>query len=104
MSKNAVMVTDVLFPTANVVTVKLADVWPPGTLTMPGTWATDELLVASVTKMPRAGAGELKNTGPVEAIDPARPCRFYNTAATGSSPRTRGDSGCLGKQVGLGKR
>ena len=36
-SKNAVMVTDVLFPTANVVTVKLADVWPPGTLTMPGT-------------------------------------------------------------------
>ena len=37
VSKNAVMVTDVLFPTANVVTVKLADVWPPGTLTMPGT-------------------------------------------------------------------
>ena len=37
VSKNAVMVTDVLFPTANVVTVKLAEVCPPGTLTMPGT-------------------------------------------------------------------
>ena len=37
VSKNAVMATDVLFPTANVVTVKLADVWPPGTLTIPGT-------------------------------------------------------------------
>ena len=36
VSKNAVIVTDVLFPTANVVMVKLAEVWPPGTLTMPG--------------------------------------------------------------------
>ena len=70
VSKNAVMATDVLFPTANVVTVKLADVWPPGTLTMPGTWATDELLVASVTKMPPAGAGELKNTVPVAFVPP----------------------------------
>jgi hypothetical protein len=70
VSKNAVMVTDVLFPTANVVTVKLADVWPPGTLTMPGTWAADELLVASVTKMPPAGAGELKNTVPVAFVPP----------------------------------
>ena len=70
VSKNAVMVTDVLFPTANVVTVKLADVWPPGTLTMPGTWATDELLVASVTKMPPAGAGALKNTVPVAFVPP----------------------------------
>ena len=29
VSRNAVMVTDVLFPTANVVTVKLAEVCPP---------------------------------------------------------------------------
>jgi len=36
VSRNAVMVTDVLFPTANVVTVKLAEVCPPGTLTVPG--------------------------------------------------------------------
>src|SRR4030095_5946702 len=40
VSKNAVMVIDVLFDTANVVTVKLAEVCPPGTLTMPGTVAT----------------------------------------------------------------
>src|SRR4029078_12555459 len=70
VSKNAVIVTDVLFPTANVVTVKLADVWPPGTLTMTGTWATDELLVASVTKMPPACAGALKNTVPVAFVPP----------------------------------
>ena len=57
VSKNAVMVTDVLFATANVVIVKLADVWPPGTLTMPGARATFALLVASVTEIPPAGAG-----------------------------------------------
>src|SRR4051812_49798037 len=56
VSKNAVIVTDVLFPTANVVTVKLAEVCPPGTLTMPGTVATARLLVASVTEIPPAGA------------------------------------------------
>ena len=70
VSKNAVMVTDVLFPTANVVTVKLADVWPPGTLTMPGARATFALLVASVTEIPPAGAGALKNTVPVAFVPP----------------------------------
>ena len=70
VSKNAVMVTDVLFPTANVVTVKLAEVCPPGTLTMPGTLAALGLLVASVTEIPPAGAGELKNTVPVAFVPP----------------------------------
>jgi hypothetical protein len=70
LSKNAVMVTDVLFPTANVVTVKLADVCPPGTLTIPGTVATARLLVASVTEIPPAGAGALKNTVPVAFVPP----------------------------------
>jgi len=37
---------------------------------MPGTVATDELLVASVTKIPPAGAGELKNTVPVAFVPP----------------------------------
>ena len=72
VSRNAVNVTDVLFPTANVVTVKLAEVCPPGTLTRPGTVATDELLVASVTEIPPAGAGELKNTVPVAFVPPGR--------------------------------
>ena len=70
VSRNAVIVTDVLFPTANVVTVELAEVCPPGTLTMPGTVATDELLVASVTEIPPAGAGELRNTVPVALVPP----------------------------------
>jgi hypothetical protein len=70
VSRNAVMVTDVLFPTVNVVTVKLADVCPPGTVTMPGTLATDKLLVASVTEIPPAGAGELRNTVPVALVPP----------------------------------
>src|SRR5205814_425461 len=70
VSKNAVMVTNVLFPTANVVIVKLADVWPPGTLTMPGARATFALLVASVTEIPPAGAGALRNTVPVAVVPP----------------------------------
>ena len=70
VSKNAVIVTDVLFPTANVVIVKLADVWPPGTLTMPGARATFALLVARVTEIPPAGAGALRNTVPVAFVPP----------------------------------
>ena len=57
--------------TANVVTVKLADVWPAGTLTMPGTCAADELPVASVTEIPPEGEGELKKTVPVALVPPA---------------------------------
>lgn len=64
------MVTDVLFPTANVVTVKLPEVCPPGTLTMPGTVAAFGLLVARVTEIPPAGAGALKNTVPVAFVPP----------------------------------
>ena len=59
-----------MFATANVVTVKLADVCPPATLTIPGTLATDRLLVARVTEMPPAGAGALKKTVPVAFVPP----------------------------------
>ena len=65
------MVTDVLAETANVVTLKLADVRPAGTLTMPGTCAADELLVASVTEIPPEGEGALKKTVPVALVPPA---------------------------------
>jgi len=64
------MVTAVLFATANVVTVKLAEVCPPGTLTMPGTVAADELLVARVTEIPPVAAGELRKTVPVALVPP----------------------------------
>ena len=70
VSKNAVIVSDVLFATANVVMVKLADVCPPGTLTIPGARATFALLVASVTEIPLAGAGALRKTVPVALVPP----------------------------------
>jgi hypothetical protein len=64
------MVTNVLFATVNVVTVKLAEVCPAGTLTMPGARAAFALLVASVIEIPPAGAGALKNTVPVAFVPP----------------------------------
>ena len=57
--------------TANVVTLKLADACPAGTLTIPGTCAADELLVASVTEIPPEGEGALKKTVPVALLPPA---------------------------------
>src|ERR1700748_21982 len=64
------MVPDVLLATANVVTVRLPEVCPAETLTIPGTLATEKLLVASVTEIPPAGAGALKNTVPVALVPP----------------------------------
>ena len=65
------IVTVVFAVTPNVVIVKFALVWPPGTLTMPGACAADALLVESVTEMPPAGAGALRNTVPVAFVPPA---------------------------------
>ena len=64
------MVTDVLFATANVVNVKLPEVCPAGTSTVPGARAAPGLLVARVTEIPPAGAGELRNTVPVAFVPP----------------------------------
>src|SRR5689334_12989661 len=50
--------------------VKLAEVSPPGTETIPGTVATARLLVASVTEIPPAGAGALRKTVPVAFVPP----------------------------------
>src|SRR5262245_57880597 len=57
-----VMVAVVFAVTANVVMVNAADVWPAGTVTMPGARATDALLVDSVTVVPPEGAGPLNVT------------------------------------------
>ncbi len=59
-----------LAETANVVTVKVAEVCPAGTLTMPGAVATELLLVESVTKIPPDGAGALRKTVPVALVPP----------------------------------
>ena len=64
------IVAVVLVVTGKVVIVKLALVWPPGTLTMPGARATDALLVASVTETPLAAAGALRKTLPVTFVPP----------------------------------
>ena len=56
--------------TAKVVILKLAEVWPPGTLTMPGACATERLLVDRVTEIPPEGAGALRNTVPVALVPP----------------------------------
>src|SRR5437764_15389026 len=50
--------------------VKVALVWPAGTLTTPGACAADALLVERVTEMPPAGAGALRNTLPVAFVPP----------------------------------
>jgi len=65
-----VIVAVVFAVTANVVIVKFALVWPPGTLTIPGARATEALLVESVTEIPPAGAGALRNTVPVAFVPP----------------------------------
>jgi hypothetical protein len=65
-----VIVAVVFALTAKLVMVKLALVWPPGTLTIPGACAADALLVESVTEMPPAGAGALRNTLPVAFVPP----------------------------------
>jgi len=70
-SKNAVIVSRVSVETANVVTLKLAEVCPAGTATIGGGLATDGLLVASVTVIPPAGAGALRKIVPVALVPPA---------------------------------
>lgn len=70
-SNDAVIVTDLVLDTANVVTVKVADVWPAGTMTIGGGVATDKLFVESVTETPPDGAGERSTTVPVAFAPPA---------------------------------
>jgi len=66
----AVIVAVTAALTAAVVTVKVADVCPAATVTVPGTVA-DELLDASATTRPPVGAGPLSVTVPVEETPPA---------------------------------
>src|SRR4051794_29282275 len=67
---NAVIVTGVFAVTADVVTVKFACVWPAGTLTIGGGWATAGFPVESVTDRPPLGAAEVRATVPVALLPP----------------------------------
>jgi len=60
-----VIVAEVL-PPAVVLTMKLAELAPPATVTLEGGLALLGLLLESVTTIPPNGAGPLKRTVPVE--------------------------------------
>jgi hypothetical protein len=62
--------TEVDAVTALVATGNVALVVPAATVTLPGTEATDELLLDSVTTAPPTGAGSLNPTVPKELIPP----------------------------------
>lgn len=66
----AVIVAELLLVTAPVETVNVALVAPPVTLTLGGTVATEELLLANVTVCPPEGAAEFKVTVPVDEEPP----------------------------------
>lgn len=65
----AVMVAVVVFVTDVVVTVKVADVEPEGTVTLLGMLA-EELLLLKLTTEPPEGAAALRMTVPVELLPP----------------------------------
>jgi hypothetical protein len=62
--------TSVDEPTATVVTVKVVDVWPCGTVTLPGTFATEVFKLESATAAPPVGAGSVIVTVPVDESPP----------------------------------
>jgi hypothetical protein len=64
------IVTEVVVPTATVVTLNVALVAPAATVTLAGTAATDVLLLLSVTTAPPVGAALLNVTVPVEELPP----------------------------------
>jgi len=89
----AVMVTGVFAVTVDVVTVKLAEAAPAGTVTI-GWGRATRLLVESVTVTPPAGAGPLKNTVPERLFPPttlaaASVIDDRRGGAFGSGPRFR---------------
>lgn len=67
----AVMTEVAVEATPKVVTVKVADVLPAGTVTLAGTVAAAVLLLFSVTDAPPVGAALARVTVPVELLPPA---------------------------------
>jgi hypothetical protein len=60
----------VVFPAGNVVTVKLADVSPPGMVTLAGTLAVRGRLLCTLIVTPTVGAGLASVTVPTEDVPP----------------------------------
>ena len=65
------IVTAVFVETANVVTAKVAWLWPAGTMTIGGTCAADELLVASAQVKSALMLAGLQASGTTEIVSPA---------------------------------
>ena len=85
------MVTGVFAVTADVVTVKLAELWPASTVAI-GWGRATRLLVAIVTVTPPVGAGLLRKTVPDTLLPPVTLAEASVTddrsgAAFGSGPR-----------------
>jgi hypothetical protein len=78
----AVIATVVTTAGVPVVTVKVALVLPPATVTLAGTAARVELLLASDTAMPDPGAGPLSVTVPCVALPPFTITGFSVTELT----------------------
>ena len=62
-----------------VVTVKVAEVEPPETVTLAGTWAAVVLLLDSATLAPPVGAAPLSVTVPVDEAPPVTLVGFRET-------------------------
>jgi hypothetical protein len=78
----AVIVEVAVDATPRVVTVKVAEVAPAGTVTLAGTVAALVLLLVSVTEAPPVGAAALKATVPVELLPPTTLVGLSDTDAT----------------------
>jgi hypothetical protein len=78
----AVIVGVAVVPTARVVTVKVALVWPAATTTDVGTVAAVVALELRVTVVPPVGAGPLIVTVPVEGDPPVTVVRLRLSALT----------------------
>lgn len=89
-SKDAVTVTDVVNdPTALAVPVKVALLAPSGTVTVAGTETTEGLLLDKEIVAPRAGAGEINFTMPVEETPSNTLARERLNEKGGTAPRLK---------------
>jgi hypothetical protein len=83
-----VIVTAVTEDTAEVVTGKVAEAVPFGTVTLVGTVAADEFELERETTIPPAGAWTFNVTVPVELEPPATLAGFTDTAESAGAAVT----------------
>jgi len=81
----AVIVAEVLLATANVVTVKVPEVLPAGTVIDAGTVAAAVLVLCKETDAPPVGAGPVRVTVPVELAPPETEVGFNDRTETAAA-------------------